>query len=388
MSVIRPRPSEDPIVLDVAAWGGRPWRSCKLGAAAKSTQAELQAHLEGLDLPRTLLEEYGTRRPTSRLFAILGEARRIREAVDRLVIVSARPLACATRLLVASCCHPFHNDLPRGERGGRPRITWLDADADDDRVQGLLDVVVPEGHPRSRDLLDQWAVLAVDAPSVEESLVARTTVLVKALEQANAVVAERLVTILSRSGGRLAALAGSFGGMPCHVDGTESDAPQGVFTAAALLPAAIAGIDIVRLLQGADAMLTRFTEAPVATNPVLIDAACHHRAARDSGVVGSLCTGGGSALAELSSWVSHVRPAPSSLLSRGERDDAAPPALVTHVVVEESRRRGIEPLVGKAAPPQASITIRLPRLDEHALGQLLQLVILSSAVEKRLYETV
>lgn len=38
--------------------------------------------------------------------------------------------------------------------------------------------------------------------------------------------------------------------------------------------------------------------------------------------------------------------------------------------------------------PAAAVTIRLPRLDEHALGQLLQLLSLSAAVEERLRQAV
>ena len=36
----------------------------------------------------------------------------------------------------------------------------------------------------------------------------------------------------------------------------------------------------------------------------------------------------------------------------------------------------------------ADVTIRLPRLDEHALGQLLQLLAVSAAVEERLRQAV
>ncbi len=391
MSVIRPRPPEDPLVHLVDVRGGRPWQSCKLGAAAKAVQSELIAHWGGLDRPRSLLDEYGTQRPASRLFTVLGEARRIRDAVDRLVMVSAGGMPPVSRLLVASCCHPFHNDLPRGERGGRPRILWLDAHSDNDRVQGLLDLVSPEGRPRSSDLLDQWAVLAVDATSAAESVVARTQVLIEALARTGdgdrGIVAERLVTV-AQADSRLAAIAASLGSTDRFCGETELDAPQAVFTAAALLPAAIVGIDIVRLLEGADAMLTRFAEAPVASNPILIDAACRHRAAREFGVVGSLFTGGGSALADLSSWAGHVRPVPVVGRSESHDGDVTPPSLVTRVSIEESRRRALEPLPCITHAPSASITIRLPRLDEHALGQLLQFVILSAAVEKRLDEAV
>jgi len=338
-----------------------------------------------------MLGEYGAQRPASRLFAILGEARRIRDAVDRLVIVTAGGLPSVTRLLVASCCHPFHNDLPRGERGGRPRLTWLDGDADHDRLLGLLDLIAPEARPRSRDLLDQWAVLAVDAPSVDEPIVARTKVVVEALTRAGlgdrGIVRERLVTF-ARPGSRLAALAASLGSTDRFHGEMELDGPPSVFSAPALLPAAIAGIDIVRLLEGAHAMMTRFAEAPVATNPVLIDAACRHRASRELGAVGSIFRGGGAALAELSSWAGHVRPVPACGQRESHGGGVLPTSLVTHISIDEPRRRPLEPSPCVTHSPSASISIRLPRLDEHAMGQLLQFVILSAAVEQRLDDAV
>jgi hypothetical protein len=61
---------------------------------------------------------------------------------------------------------------------------------------------------------------------------------------------------------------------------------------------------------------------------------------------------------------------------------------VTHVSIDEPRRRALEPVPCVTHSPSPSISIRLPRLDEHALGQLLQFVILSAAVERRFDDTV
>jgi hypothetical protein len=61
---------------------------------------------------------------------------------------------------------------------------------------------------------------------------------------------------------------------------------------------------------------------------------------------------------------------------------------VTHISIDEPRRRPLEPSPCVTHSPSASISIRLPRLDEHAMGQLLQFVILSAAVEQRLDDAV
>ena len=54
-----------------------------------------------------------------------------------------------TRALFEACCHPFHNELPRGERGGRPRLSFEGFNMDNDSAQGLLDLVAPAGKPRN-----------------------------------------------------------------------------------------------------------------------------------------------------------------------------------------------------------------------------------------------
>lgn len=113
MSVLRPRPPEDPLAYDGGGWSPGP-----LADRLAAIRDRLVAAPGELGLAPRTLEEYDTRRPESRLFAILSAARRIREAVDRLVIVAGGSIGPATRLLAASCCHPFHDQLPRGERGG------------------------------------------------------------------------------------------------------------------------------------------------------------------------------------------------------------------------------------------------------------------------------
>lgn len=356
---------------------GQPWSVNDQASALEATRDALVREPLSLDLPRKLLDEYGTTRTTSRLFAILSEARRLRESVDRLVIVADRVIAAGTRLLVASCCHPFHDQLPRGDRGGRPRLLWLDADADADRIQGMLDVVAPEGRPRSADLLDQWAALVVDSPSHEDAIVARAEVLVEAMGAGVScdAVRDRLVTV-AQAGSRLA-LFGDTIGCSCQCM-SEPDLGSAlvVFDWPSLLPAAITGINIVRLLEGAEAMLVRFAEAPAESNPVLVDAAFRNGAAREQGLAGSIFTSRLPALADFSSWMEHVWPAPP-----------ATAAVVTSVESVEVRRafpKTLPMMRGSTTKPH--VTIRLPRLDEHSLGQLLQLAILSAAVAARLPE--
>jgi hypothetical protein len=77
-------------------------------------------------------------------------------------------------------------------------------------------------------------------------------------------------------------------------------------------------------------------------------------------------------VAALNAWHAAVRPAPLGAA-----------AVVTGLGAGEPRRdRIVEP------PPADQAMIGLPRVDEHAIGQLLQLLMLSVEVERQLAETI
>jgi glucose-6-phosphate isomerase len=370
MSVLRPRPPEDPLAYDGGGWSPGP-----LADRLAAIRDRLVAAPGDVGLAPRTLEDYDTRRPESRLFAILTAARRIREAVDRLVILAGGSIGPATRLLAASGCHPFHDQLPRGERGGRPRLSWLDGRSGNDTLQGLFDMVAPPGGPRADDLLDRWAIMPVELPpaaprqrQIEAILLARLSA---ALGDDSTRLAERVVPIAAGPGDG-AAVAERLGCPLRFTAETGLDSAAGVFTAGGLLPAAVAGIDVVQLLKGAAAMLRRFAEAPLAENPPIIDGAIAFAAARSGRAAGRLFLGDDAWVSPLGAWHAAVRPtAPGAA------------ALVTRLGSGEPRRDCI------IEPPAAEpAVIGLPRVDEHAIGQLLQLLMLSAAVERQLLKAV
>jgi glucose-6-phosphate isomerase len=401
MSVIRPKPPEDPLRYDPAA-------ACANGTISREAVAALADRLEAvrsevlgdadggraadrvapavafLGLPDRLLADYGTTRPQSELFAILREARRVRETVDRVVVIGGTGIMGA-RVIVAACCHPFHNELGRGERGGRPRLSFVADDLDNDVAQGLLDLVAPHGRPRGDDLLDRWALVVVNEGGSAETATVFRAALRDAVGGDERLLADRVVSITRATG--LGAAAVVRGGCP------EAFAiPAGVrggfavFTAVGLLPASIAGCDVVRLLEGAAAMNRRFREAPVADNPVLQFAAVSRVATAWSGApVRGLATRSRQLL-PVSSWYERLRSARAGTAGVG----AGPGTVLTSLVVGECRRdRLVLPSPEPAAAGQggagvATAEIHLPRLDEHAVGQLLQMLMLATAIEDRL----
>lgn len=382
MSVLRPRLPTDPIehrpppgVLSADGHLDPRWRwfveraERVRGAVASASGTATEG----------LLEAYGTtrspaRRRDSALFGILDVARQLRESVDRVVVIGDRADRALVDLLLSTCCHPYHDALPRHERGGRPRISTLGPDDDDDTVQGILDAL---GIQTGDRLLDAWGVVPV-GPCSE----AFTQDCVRLL----------------------AAAAAPSNQLAVFVPAVSNDAPippslpqetAGVFTAASLLPAAIAGIDVVRLLEGAAAMARRFREAPAEANPVV-------------------------SLAVVGRWLAAVADPPDAVPRRhllppprwrglvewqasriAPRDLRPPPAIVearftTPITVAKYRRapfgtiprgspgRSVDaPRHWPAEKPTAD-QLLLPRCDEHTLGQLLEGLRLAAAVEARL----
>jgi len=339
MSVIRPRPPEDPLLVAPAAV------LAEEATLFEAARAEVGGD-EVVRGPADLLADYGAQRTASELFAVLARARRIRESIDRLVFVAAGPTHHAMRLLFDTCCHPFHNHLDRGERGGRPRLFFAGNDFDGDAIAGLLDVVAGPRAAVRDDLLDRVGVVAIDDGERDGTVRAAVDLLRPAVDRSGVLPEERLAEL--RAPGLLP------------------------FTAATLLPAAIVGIDVVRLLEGAVAMNDRFTEAPPSTNPV---AFCLWPAPAARGV--RLECRESRRLAAVSPWLDALHAGPSHseatvAVSIGEpRRD---PLLDHHGV----------PWAARAAHGRDVAAIRMPRLDEHAVGQLLQMLAIATVVGRRL----
>jgi glucose-6-phosphate isomerase len=459
MSVIRPKPPEDPIQYDAAAvfaTGGIDRQSLAdlgpaLDAARRESLADLDRWRAGgtrpgevldpafIDLPDRLLADYTTTRPTSELHAILGTAKRIRDAVDRVIVLGIGGSYMGTRALFEACCHPFHNELPRGERGGRPRLSFEGFNIDNDSAHGLLDLVAPAGTTLPDDLLHRWAILVVSKSGGTLETAAATRLfldaLLKNVKGDVKTLADRVVPITGQTG-KLASLAKAIGcpdvfDIPDGVGGRFS-----VFTAVGLLPASIVGIDIVRLLEGAAAMNRRFREAPVAENPVLQYVGVSHLAEERMGATIRVLSSWSNRLEAVGLWYDqllseslgkHEKGATPlttvttrDLHSRGQQhQEGRRDKLITNLIVGEPRRDRLtlpalgpyghnedqlDDLVGTTWPDMLAAAaagtneayaqdrrptadILLPRIDEHTVGQLLQMLMLATVVEGRLVGT-
>jgi len=412
MSVIRPKLPEDPIeYAPTAAWMRRVSPPDRREAAEAGLEQARKDLLGCADVvrPDQLLDAYNTGggRADSELFAILQAARRIRDTVDRVIVLGDGCGPLGARAIFESCAHPCHNDLSRGERGGRPRLSFVGSPLDNDAMQGLLDLVAPAGKPRGSDLLDQWAIIVGGTTDGGPGMAAATRLLLASLFESvggdHAEVADRVVPITADGGG-LGDLAAALRCTSVFTIPDDVGSGGAVFTPDGLLPAAVVGIDVVRLLQGAAAMNRRFREAPVGENPVLQFAGASRHMAEQDGMARVLVSPS-TQLDAVGRWHGRL----TATAHRGK-------TLTTKLVVKEPRRDplvvpalpacaanadGLDRLTGTSWPDllaathadraskdradseQPSDTILLPRVDEHSIGQLLQFLVLANLVASR-----
>jgi glucose-6-phosphate isomerase len=396
-----------------------------------STGGEVPAEKQPLDagfmeLPERLLAEYRERREASELGRILSTAARLRESVDRVVVLGIGGSYMGARSLMEGCCHPYHNELPRSERGGVPRMYFEGNNVDNDASQGLLDLL------RGTD--DDWAIVVISksggtletAAAFRQFLAALRTSVNDDQEK----IAQRVVPVTGSSG-RLFDLAAAIGcpdvfAVPDGVGGRFS-----ILSAVGLLPAAILGLDVVRLLEAAATMNARFKAAPVGENPVLDYVGVSHLMERDHGATMRVLSVWAKGLESVGLWYDQLLAeslgkteqhgaTPLTVLntrdlhSRGQQhQEGRRDKLITNVIVEAWRRDPLSigtsdldqdqlnALAEKTLPEimtaaiagtnkayaedaRPTTDLRLPQLDEASLGQLLQMLMLATVVEGRL----
>lgn len=407
----------------------------RLAMAVEATQSPSTNHSPSatpanwawLDRPRRLLDGYNRHRATSDLFAILRAAHRLRDTIDRVVVVGASTDLAAAQALMGACSDPYFNDLDRGGRGSRARLHFVGDDLDSDSLQALLRLL---GEGRSATTLDQcWALVAVLPSRPNLPIALATRHLLAALGRSVGGDAKKVGDRFLPIGGTrspagsadwehgLAGGAADWATQLGCVDAfrPEPSDPTGPLTALAapgLLPAALLGIDIVRLLTGAVAFTDQFATAPIGANPALDFAAAAVLLADDADEAANQFAA--SNRRPLTLWARALRePAHwwATLFATSRRC-----GFVTHMVTEEWRSDPLAAVTGDFPDrPPVSLTnrvfpelmlgavaltlesdrqsgrpsamMRFPRIDEWSLGQFFQMMMIATTVEHHLLDS-
>ncbi len=408
------------VLDDAEAW--------KSGRAVPPEKEPLDAGF--IELPERLLAEYRAARDASQLQRILTAARGLDERVDRVIVLGIGGSYMGARALFESCCHPYYNELDRAERGGRPRIYFEGNNVDNDALAGLFDLL---GAKPARDVADRWGIVVISKSGGTLETAVAFRQLLAALGRAtndDRDTIARLVIPVTGESGRLHELARALGcretfPIPDGVGGRFS-----VLTAVGLLPAAVLGLDVVRLLEGAAAMNAHFRSAPPQENLVLRYTGVAHLMEAEHGATIRVLSTWGKSLEAVGLWYDQLlaeslgkqeRGATPltvvntrDLHSRGQQhQQGRRDKLITNLIVDHVRR---DPLrVGHSALDQDQLNaladkslvdimaaaiagtnqaykedgrptadLHLPRLDEASLGQFFQMMMLATVVEGRL----
>ncbi len=221
-------------------------------------------------LPENVLAAYRADRDGSELGRILSTAKRLGDLVDRVVVLGIGGSYMGARALMDACCQPYFNELDRGQRGGRPRTYFEGNNVDNDATQGLLSLL---GNGKPADSVDnRWAIIVISKSGGTLETAAAFRQFLAALRQScddDAALLRQLVVPVTGQSGKLFDLAAALEcpelyHVPDGVGGRFS-----ILSPVGLLPAAILGLDVVQLLEGAAAMNEHFRTAPVAENVVL-----------------------------------------------------------------------------------------------------------------------
>ena len=406
--------ARDEVLADVRLWD--------TGGAVPKDKDPLDAGFFGM--PDRLLAELTERGAESELGRINTAAERLSNAVDSVVVLGIGGSYMGARALLEALCHEHYNEVAPPMRHGRPRMYFEGNNVDNDSLLDLIRLLESRG--------DRWGIVVISKSGGTLETAVAFRVLLRELRGTlgnKASQVGELVIPVTGTSGKLFDLAKALGcretfPVPDGVGGRYS-----VLSAVGLLPAALLGLDIEKVLRGAALMNEYFRSAPPDENIVLKYVGVCHLLEERGHDVRVLATWGkhlegfglwyDQLLAE--SLGKHERGAlpltvvnSRDLHSRGQQhQEGKRDKLITNLIVERSRgdsvavgrseqnQDGLNELADKTVPDIQSAAIagtnkayrddnrptadiRLPRLDEYTLGQLFQMMMIATAVEGRL----
>ena len=382
-----------------------------------------------MDLPDRLLAEYDETRDASELGRILATAKRIRESVDRVVVLGIGGSYMGARALMDACCEPYYNELSRADRGGRPRVYFAGNNVDNDATQGLLHLL--KNTNANDPCGGKWAIVVISkSGGTIETATAFRQFLAALEDQLGSDALPELVVPVTGPSGKLSDFADAIGCrdrflVPEGVGGRFS-----VLSPVGLLPASIMGLDIMALLRGAWLINGHFQATDPGSNIVLNYVAVNHLLEKHRNVNLRVLSMWSAALETTGLWYDQL-----FAESIGKRELGATPFTVVNtrdlhsraqqhqegtrdkvmnnVVVGKPRcdllnigeREGdhdqlnelcdktLADLMSAAiegtnqayhSDGRPTTTLTLPTLNEHAMGQLMQMLMLATVVEGRL----
>lgn len=382
------------------------------------------------DLPDRLLAEYRKSPESSELGQILATARRLSSEVERVVVLGIGGSYMGARALLESCALPYYNELSRKARGDWPQIYFEGNNVDNDAAVGLIDLLE---EPNSSGKPAPWGVVVISKSGGTLETAVSLRIFLRALRKnvGSDSIAHRLVPITGKSG-KLFDLSTALG---CEKKFEVPDGVGGRFSilsAVGLLPAALMGLDIVKLLEGASAMNARFRSCAAAENPVLAYVGASHLLEQWRGIQTRVMSVWSKGLEAAGLWYDQLLAESIGKDERGalpltvvntrdlhsraqQHQEGRRDKVFVNVIVDQASRDplnigtiganqdGLDELSGKTLPQvmnaaiagtnqayaedsRPTMNLHLPKLDEFSMGQFFQMLMLATVVEGRLLD--
>jgi glucose-6-phosphate isomerase len=233
-----------------------------------------------IDLPQKMLDQFKRKQDASELGRIIRISNRLRENVDRVIVLGIGGSSLGARALFDALCHTYHNEMPAKLRMGKPRLYFEGNNFDNDSLQDLFELldntcVEPELSE------ERWGAIIVSKSGGTLETAATYRALrgeaAKFYGPKSEMLKKVLVPITGPKGKlRDLARAEGFADDDIPTIPEEVGGRFGIFTAVGLLPAAVMGLDVRAMLLGAATMTRRFLEEPFDRNPVLQFAAVNY----------------------------------------------------------------------------------------------------------------
>lgn len=358
---------------------------------------------------------------------IKGAVAELKDRCENFVVLGIGGSALGNIALQAALNHPFYNLLDRNARGGFPRIFIMD-NVDPEYFAGMLDVIKPE-----ETIFNIISKSGGTAEPMSQFMVIREILERKLGPRAS----EHIIATTDKSKGLLREIVGrerleSFV-IPDNVGGRFS-----VLTPVGLLSAAMGGIDIEQLLDGAAAMDKRCATPSLRKNPAYLNAVIHYLAGAKKCKTMSVMMTYSNALYLIADWYRQlwaeslgkkfnlkgreVYTGQTPIKALGATDQHSQVQLYTEgpndkiftiVGVEKYRREvnipkiyaqydDLEYLGGKTMnalidaerigttialtdAQRPNLTVTLPEISAHAIGQVLQMYMIATAFAGQLH---
>jgi len=384
-----------------------------------------------INLPSELLAAHGSDFENSQLGRIEATASELRSEVDRVLFLGIGGSYMGARALFEALLNPYHNELSTEQRKGVPRYYFQGNNLDNDETASLLELLTARENDPA-DFQDRWGLVVISKSGGTLETAVAFRIFRDALERfyGDDDAPRRFVVPITGETGKLRDICNAkkydrVFPIPDNVGGRFS-----IFTPVGLLPAAIMGLDVKRLLEGAADVTEQLRTGSLGDDPVLDYVATCHLTEVKQGLDIRVLSTWGSRLEALGLWYDQLLAESlgkqeqgatpltvvntRDLHSRGQQhQEGRRDKLITNVIVESSSttplgvpqsdfdQDNLNRLGDKTIPTllEAAIAgtnqayadevrptadIVLPRLDEYAIGQVLQMLMLATVLEGRL----